>query len=270
MPTGGPKQPAKKGSSKTSNSRKKSVTGGVPAGRQVPWALIGAAAAVIVLVAVIAVSVFPKYQQKAAVDAFTPSASNPDPSTSIPGVVKMDYPAGQHVTADQRVAYDKIPPFGGPHDQAWANCMGTVYPKGLRTENAVHSLEHGAVWITYNPDKLTPQQIAELATKVDGHPYMLMSPYPGMDSALSLQSWGHQLKLDSPTDPRVDEFITALRLNDHTYPEVGASCSTDPSFFDPNNPPPFDPAPPGPDAIQMNGKGAEGNPTDQPMTGGNG
>ena len=34
-----------------------------------------------------------------------------------------------------------------------------------------------------------------LTGKVQNQPYMVMSPYPGLDQPISLQSWGHQLKL---------------------------------------------------------------------------
>ena len=59
----------------------------------------------------------------------------------------------------------------------------------------VHALEHGAVWIAYNPDKIKGEALDTLKAKVEGQPYMLMSPYPGLDKPISLQSWGHQLKL---------------------------------------------------------------------------
>lgn len=75
---------------------------------------------------------------------------------------------------------------------------------------------------------------------------MLMSPYPTLDAPISLQSWGHQLELDQASDIRIDQFISALRLNPATYPEVGATCSIPPLSFDPDNPPPFDPTTPDP------------------------
>ncbi|MGF7122483.1 MULTISPECIES: DUF3105 domain-containing protein [unclassified Rhodococcus (in: high G+C Gram-positive bacteria)] len=237
--------------------------GGVPAAkrgggtaRQIPWLTIGAVIAVVALIGVLAINIFPKYQDQQAVAKFTPSESNQDPSTAIDGVVTVDYPAGVHVDATQRVAYDQTPPFGGPHDSVWATCMGTVYADPIRTENAVHSLEHGAIWIAYNPDKIDDaqrKQLEERASSRDG--YMLMSPYPGMDSPISLQSWGHQLEVDTADDERIDQFIAALRLNRYAYPEVGASCSTIPGSFDPANPPPFDAAAPGPDAVPMDGGG---------------
>lgn len=228
---------------------------GLPKGRQIPWLTIGGVAVVVALVAILGVNLFPKFQEQQEAEKFAPSESNQDPSTGISDILIKEYPAALHVAATQRVAYDQSPPFGGPHDSVWATCTGVVYPEAIRTENAVHSLEHGAVWITYNPDQLNSDQIASLADRVDGQSYTLMSPYPGLDSAVSLQSWGHQLKVDSVDDERIPEFIAALRLNRYAYPEVGASCSTVPGSFDPDNPPAFDATPPGADAVPMDGAG---------------
>lgn len=225
--------------------------------RQIPWITIGAAGLVVALIAGLAITLVPRFQDKAEADKFVPSASNPDPSTDIPGVVSVTYPAGVHVMPDQRVAYDQSPPFGGPHDQIWATCTGIVYPNALRSENAVHSLEHGSVWITYNPDELSADQVSALAAKVDNKAFMLMSPYPGLDRPVSLQGWGRQLKLDDPADKRVDEFISAVRVNQAIYPEPNATCdTTQPTLFDPANPPPADSGAVPADAVQMDGTGA--------------
>ncbi|MGB3772284.1 MAG: DUF3105 domain-containing protein [Rhodococcus sp. (in: high G+C Gram-positive bacteria)] len=246
-----------KAASKTGTRNKGGVPTSAGAGkrRQIPWLTLAAVLVVVGLVAALAINLVPKYQDRAEAQKFAPTEQNQDPSTDIDGVVTQDYPAALHVTGAQRVAYDQSPPFGGPHDQIWANCMGTVYPDGLRTENAVHSLEHGAVWIAYNPDELDSDQVSALESKVENQQYMLMSAYPGLDSPISLQSWGHQLKLDNADDPRIDQFIAALRLNRYAYPEVGASCSTTPQTFDQDNPPPFDPSAPGADAVPMDGEG---------------
>ena len=210
-----------------------------------PWGTIVATVAVIAVVAIGAV-LGPRLFGG---DDATPPEASSDPSDKIPGVVRIEYPAGDHVTGDQRVAYDQAPPFGGAHDAVWAVCTGVVYPTAIRNENAVHSLEHGAVWITYDPQRLSADQIDGLSAMVEGQPYTLMSPYPGLDTALSVQSWGHQLKLEDPQDKRLVEFIEALRLNESAYPEPGASCAS--PYFDVDNPPPFDPSPPGPDAAPV-------------------
>nr|WP_232534367.1 DUF3105 domain-containing protein [Plantactinospora sp. KBS50] len=114
------------------------------------------------------------------------------------------------------------PPVGGVHNDVWQNCMGDVYDAPIASEHAVHSLEHGAVWITYRPD-LPQDQVDKLAEKVRGQSYMLMSPYEGLDKPISLQAWGFQLKVDKAGDGRIDDFIKALRVN--AAAEPGASCS---------------------------------------------
>jgi hypothetical protein len=215
--------------------------------------------------------VFSKTQEnnaaQEALAPWTPTAENPDPSKDIPGIyigastpagpdtpaTYVDYKAAIHITAEQRVAYNRYPPVGGPHDGTWANCNGIVYTTAVRSENMVHTLEHGAVWIAYNPDTITPADLTTLTGLVKDQPYLSLSPYPGLDKTVSLQAWAHQLKVDSATDPRVQEFITALRQNRWVYPETGATCQQ--PNFDVTNPPPFDPTPPGPDAIPMTGTG---------------
>jgi hypothetical protein len=216
--------------------------------RSTPWGTIVAVAVVVLF----AVGIFgyayvqnrANSDQDAALAAFTPSAQNQDPSAQIPGVVSQPYTGGQHVTSDRQVAYTQSPPFGGAHDGFWAACNGVVFNTPVRNENLVHSLEHGAVWIAYNPDQVTGDAVAVLRDKVEGESYTVMSPYPNLDSPVSLQSWGHQLKVGDVNDPRIDQFIQALRLNQYQYPEVGATCDVGSGGgFDVDNPPPFVAAP---------------------------
>ncbi|PPK64794.1 DUF3105 domain-containing protein [Actinokineospora auranticolor] len=184
----------------------------------------------------------------------TTSGGKADPTARIKGVLSLKYKAGQHVKSPQRVAYDHTPPLGGPHDQLWAPCNGVVYKKAVRTENVVHSLEHGAVWLTYDPKKVKDADLATLVKKVDGQPYSVLSPYPGQPTAVSVQAWGRQVQVDGVDDPRIDQFITATRGNPDLAPEAGARCDeADPEAFSQDNPPPFDPTPPGPDAVPVGG-----------------
>ena len=88
----------------------------------------------------------------------------------------------------------------------------------------MHSLEHGAVWITYNPDKLSKADVATLGKLVDGVTHRLMSPYKGLDAPISLQSWNHQLKVGKVSDKRIKQFADFFTQNTDFFPEVGASC----------------------------------------------
>ncbi|OLF08073.1 hypothetical protein BLA60_24715 [Actinophytocola xinjiangensis] len=221
--------------------------------RPKPWGTIAAVLAVVLLAGGVFTYAFLEINEK---EQWVASEENPDPSENIDGVKREKYESGQHVTGAQRVAYDQSPPFGGPHDQAWAACSGVVYDTAVRTENMVHSLEHGSVWIAYNPDQVKGGDLDKLKGKVEGQPYMMMSPWPGLDKPISLQSWGHQLKLDKADDTRIDEFIRSLRENQYQNPEPGGRCDVDGTGFDPANPPPFVAEPPGDDAVKMDGTGA--------------
>jgi hypothetical protein len=118
--------------------------------------------------------------------------------------------------------YPTSPPVGGIHNPYWQDCMGDVYTAEVPKEQATHSMEHGAVWIAYNPS-LPKDQVAKLADKVNGKSFMLMSPYPGLDKPISLQAWGYQLKLDNANDKRIEQFIDALRQNTTQEPQAGCS-----------------------------------------------
>ena len=237
----------------------KSARSSVVTRKHVPWGTIIAVVGVIALAAVVVTYYLVQSAPKRALADWTPSASNPDPSLKIPGIVTATYKGSVHVLPTERVAYDHFPPMGGPHDGYWATCTGTVYKTAVRNENMVHALEHGSVWIAYNPDQVKGDALATLTAKVQGRPYSMISPYPGLDKPISLQSWGHQLKVDNAGDERIDQFITALRANNNTTPEIGASCDAlGPGQFDPDNPPPFDPTPPGPNAKPMNYEGTTG------------
>ncbi|MET7427161.1 DUF3105 domain-containing protein [Dactylosporangium sp. NPDC005555] len=114
------------------------------------------------------------------------------------------------------------PPVSGNHNQNWQRCLGDVYAAPIATEHALHALEHGSVWITYQPN-LPADQVEALAAKVKGKDYMMMSPYEGQAKPISLQAWGFQLQVDKASDGRIDEFIKALRQNASLEP--GTPCS---------------------------------------------
>ncbi len=192
--------------------------------RRVRWDIVGAVVVIIALIGLLGYRYVPKYLERVEAEKYSPSSSQPDPADRIDGVVKKQYPAGQHVRGPQRVAYGESPPFGGTHDQYWATCTGLAYPQPIRSENAVHSLEHGAVWITYRTD-LDEGEVASLKRKVDGKPYMLMSPYPGLTSAVSLQAWGISSNSTAPTtngsassSPRCGRTRTPIRSSGPVAP----------------------------------------------------
>jgi len=148
---------------------------------------------------------------------------------TLDGTQVAGYPAGQqHTEAD--VDYPETPPVGGEHDPVWADCTGSVYSVQIRAENAVHSLEHGAVWVTYDPALVDDEDVSYLTELVEGRPGLLLSPYPDQGAPISLQAWDHQLRVQSATDPAVPQFIDLLVFSPTTTPEPGASCEN-PAFL---------------------------------------
>ncbi|MFG2632655.1 DUF3105 domain-containing protein [Streptomyces sp. NPDC048362] len=126
-----------------------------------------------------------------------------------------------HVTTS--VSYPMHPPVGGNHNPVWLDCNGDVYAKPVRDENAVHALEHGAVWVTYT-DKAAKADVDALAAKVKKTPYSLMSPYANQAAPLILSAWGHQVTVKSASDPEVAKFFATYVQGQQT-PEPGASCT---------------------------------------------
>lgn len=126
-----------------------------------------------------------------------------------------------HVT--KAVDYPVSPPVGGDHNPAWMNCNGDVYTDEINDTNAVHSLEHGAVWVTYNADA-GKADVDALAAKVKKTPYTLMSPVDGQKEPILLTAWGHQRTVTGADDPAVDAFLEKFVQGRQT-PEPGAACT---------------------------------------------
>ena len=139
-------------------------------------------------------------------------------SSDISGVKFYQNLSNAHTTAS--VAYNPIPPVGGEHNPVWLNCG--IYDQPVPNENAVHSLEHGAIWITYQP-ALPQSAVDQLRQLVRGHPYVILSPYPNIPSPVIASAWGLQLLLTGADDPRLPSFIAKYEHGPQT-PEQGAPC----------------------------------------------
>jgi hypothetical protein len=140
-------------------------------------------------------------------------------TVTIPeGTQTFEIASNDHTT--DPVNYAQNPPAGGPHNPIWQNCG--YYAAPVADEHAVHSLEHGAVWITYQPD-LPQEQVSALRELADSQSYILVSPRDNLPSPVVASSWGHQIQLDSANDPRLQQFVRAFRLSPNV-PEPGASC----------------------------------------------
>jgi hypothetical protein len=147
------------------------------------------------------------------------SGSSTQDKVALTGLQTYTGLARDHVAGT--VVYPQTPPVGGKHSAIWQNCG--VYSAPVHNENAVHSLEHGAMWITYRPD-LPATEIATIAGDLSGQPYGLVSPYPGLPSPIVATAWGVQLKLNSASDPRLKSFINTYKSGS-LAPEPDGECT---------------------------------------------
>ncbi|MFB7558251.1 DUF3105 domain-containing protein [Streptomyces brevispora] len=142
-------------------------------------------------------------------------------SSPVQGEKSWDKLSQEHV--DKKVDYPMNPPVGGDHNPVWMNCDADVYTEAIPKENAVHSLEHGAVWVTYSGEA-KPADVKKLGERVSATPYSLMSPVEDQAAPLMLSAWGKQLTVKSAADTRVAQFFTKYVQGPQT-PEPGAACS---------------------------------------------
>jgi hypothetical protein len=135
------------------------------------------------------------------------------------GTVVVPVSGAQHVSG--KVNYPTSPPAGGNHNPVWQNCG--FYTTTVTNELAVHSLEHGAVWITYTA--AVDQTIkTDLAAKAKSSGYVLVSLDPENPTPIVVTAWARQLRLATYDSALVDKFIDVYGIDGPTIPEVGAAC----------------------------------------------
>jgi hypothetical protein len=136
----------------------------------------------------------------------------------IEGVERLPSIGGVH---QESVSYQQIPPAGGPHAPVWQNCG--VYLEPIRDEAGVHSLEHGAIWMTYRPD-LPDTEVEQLRRITWQSDSRLLSPYPDLPSPIVVSAWGYQLLLERADDERLAQFIRQYERGT-TAPEPTGFCN---------------------------------------------
>jgi hypothetical protein len=130
-----------------------------------------------------------------------------------------------HVEGD--IEYEQLIPAGGTHNLQWLNCG--IYEEPVRVENAIHSMEHGAVWLAYQPE-LPEEQVEYLRNVVRqersdrGESLILLAPQPDLAVPLVATAWRVQLELDDVFDERLQQFLDRYQRGPF-YPEPGASCT---------------------------------------------
>ena len=116
--------------------------------------------------------------------------------------------AGGGLHTNEDVSYESAPPVSGEHRPGAPGC-GT-YGQQLEDELQVHALEHGAIGVQYAPD-LDPEQIKAIEELVGEYDKdMFSAPYEGMDTPITVSSWGRRMQLDTFDEAAVKEYYTAF------------------------------------------------------------
>jgi hypothetical protein len=161
--------------------------------------------------------------------AVAPFVFSDDAGQGVMGDLGRDEPSGDlgevdvyedlpttHVEGE--VDYEQGPPLGGEHAQEWLECG--VYDQPVREENVVHSLEHGTIWVTYDPslDEVEVSMLEEALPE-----FGILSPYEGQDAPVVVTTWERQLALEGADDERLGLFVEEYG-DGSTAPEPGVGC----------------------------------------------
>ncbi|MDQ4068019.1 MAG: DUF3105 domain-containing protein [Actinomycetota bacterium] len=156
--------------------------------------------------------------------AFTSACGDEKEEADVPvvdaGVVRtFEIASRKHVTG--KVVYEQTPPVGGDHSSAWQECG--YYDRVIVPERGVHSMEHGAVWITFR-DGLGRDGLRRLRELAEGRGHVLVSRWDGnLPAPVVASAWGRQVKLRSAFDPELQQFVDMFAGGPQA-PEQGVRC----------------------------------------------
>lgn len=94
-----------------------------------------------------------------------------------------------------------------------------IYDQEQPDEDLIHNLEHGHVWISYNPDLISDADLADLKQLLrdgsgDANGFgagVILTPRSGNSTAIALASWGRLTELHHYNEPTVRSFIETNR-----------------------------------------------------------
>ncbi len=124
---------------------------------------------------------------------------------------------GVHVSGDIDYSDYTNPPSYGPHHPTQDGVVPRptgVYDTAQDDEDLVHNLEHGHVWISYNPALLDAADVTaleDLVVSFGQKAGVILTPRSANTSAIALASWGHLLELDTLDAATIRAFATTNR-----------------------------------------------------------
>lgn len=141
--------------------------------------------------------------------------SKQDERLSKPLIGQEIQTSAGHVPEGTSIQYNSNPPAGGQHYPVTAHAG--FYDKAPAAGFLVHSLEHGAVILWYNPKQLSKYQIEQLKNifnQTSGKG--IMAPRESIDIPVAVSSWGRVLKLKTIDEKQIKAFF---ETNNNRGPE---------------------------------------------------
>lgn len=117
----------------------------------------------------------------------------------------------EHVTGAVDYSLHSRPPTYGPHHPS--PLATGIYTTRQDDADVVHNLEHGHVWISYNP-LLIGEDLDDLVAQVRSFGTMvgvLLTSRPQNETMIALASWAHLLTLDSYAPELIRNFAVTNR-----------------------------------------------------------
>lgn len=129
----------------------------------------------------------------------------------LQGVEQFPSQGRDHVERGTDVNYSTMPPTSGPH---YTGTVGAgFYEQRQSLGDLVHTLEHGAVVVYYDPAALTPEAEQSLKEWASVHTgtwkSVVVVPHPeeNPDAPYVLTAWRHMLEMDQYDPETVQAFL---------------------------------------------------------------
>jgi len=136
----------------------------------------------------------------------------PKPGALVRSVPVLPHPYLAH-PREPHPAYASDPPTSGPRLPYIADWGVHRLPVPLELQ--AHNLEHGGVLIQYNCPEPCPDLAAQLEEVARQRDFVLVAPYPRMESRIALTAWGRIETLDAFDPERILRFVDAYAGQDH-------------------------------------------------------
>ena len=117
-----------------------------------------------------------------------------------------------HVPAGPEVTYATTPPYGGPHWSVPLRCG--IYEEEQRFEPMVHTMEHGAIVLYYQPLVLDAEAVGAMRLAASQllreGARLILTPSTRIGTPVAITSWGRLLLMDEFEEDTLRDFIDAF------------------------------------------------------------